>query len=83
MQKNTKFLCFKKEPVITDKLKFDRLMFQMKIYIIYVVLLFSGTVCAGLEEVLIHAELIADIYQQFPHGCIFIINPDELQQGEN
>ena len=65
-----------------NSLKF-RLMFQMQIYIIVVLLLSSGAVSAGLEEVLRQAEILADIYQQFPHGCIFIINPEEHQQGEN
>ena len=54
----------------------------MQIYII-VVLLFSGAVAAGLEKLLRQAEFIADIYKQFPHSCIFIINPEEQQQGED
>jgi len=29
------------------------------------------------------AEFIADIYRQFPHSCIFIINPEAQQQGED
>ena len=41
-------------------------MFEMQIYIILVLLLFSGAVSAGLEKVLRKAEFIADIYQQFP-----------------
>ena len=49
-------------------------MFQMQIYIIVVLFLSCGAVSAGLEEVLRQAEILADIYQQFPHGCIFIIN---------
>ena len=57
-------------------------MFEMQIYITVVLLLFSGTVCAGLEKVLRQAEFIADIYQQFPHSCIFIVNPEAAQQGE-
>ena len=58
-------------------------MFQMQIYIILVLLLFSGAVSAGLEKVLRQAEFIADIYQRFPRGCIFIINSEEQQQGED
>jgi hypothetical protein len=62
----------------------DCLKFQMQIYIIVVVLLFSrGTVSAGFEKVWRQTELIADIYQQFPHGCVFIINPEAQQQGED
>jgi hypothetical protein len=61
---------------------FDRLMFQMQIYIIVVLLLCSGAVSGGLQKVLRLAEFIADIYQQFPHSCIFIINPEAQQQGE-
>ena len=57
-------------------------MYQMQIYIIFVFLLFSGAVCAVSENVLRQAKFIADIYQQFPHCCIFIINPEEQQQGE-
>ena len=54
----------------------------MQIYIIVVLLLFSGAVSGGLEKVLRLAEFIADIYQQFPHSCIFIINSQAQQQGE-
>jgi hypothetical protein len=47
-------------------------------------LLFSGgDVSAGFEKVWRQAELIADIYQQFPHSCIFIVNPEAQQQGED
>jgi hypothetical protein len=47
-------------------------------------LLSSGAVRCGLEKVLRQAEFIADIYQQFPHSCIFIINDEEKQQqGED
>jgi len=50
-------------------------MFQMQIYIIVVLLLYSGAVSGDLEKVLRLAEFIADIYQQFPHSCIFILSP--------
>jgi hypothetical protein len=56
-------------------------MFQMQLYIIVVLLLSSGAVSAGLEKALRQAEFIADIYQQFPHSCMFIINPEAQQQG--
>jgi len=58
-------------------------MLEMQIYIIVVLLLFSGAVSCGLEKVLRQAEFIADIYQQFPHSCIFIITPEAQQQGED
>ena len=58
-------------------------MFQMQIYIIVVLLLSIGAVSAGLKKVLRQAEFIADIYQQFPHCCIFITNCESQQQGEN
>jgi len=57
-------------------------MLQMQIYII-VTLMYSGAVSGGLEKVLRQAQFIADIYQQFPHGCIFITNPEAQQQGED
>jgi len=58
-------------------------MFQIQTYIIFMLLLSSGAVSAGLEKLLGLAEFIADIYQQFPHSCIFIINPEAQQQGED
>jgi hypothetical protein len=58
-------------------------MFQMQLYFTFMLLLYSGAVSGGLEKVLRLAEFIADIYQQFPHSCIFIINPEAQQQGED
>ena len=58
-------------------------MIQMQTYIIFVLLLSSVTVSAGFEKVLKLAEYIADIYQQLPRRCIFIINSEAQQQGEN
>jgi hypothetical protein len=58
-------------------------MFQMQIYIIVVLLLCSGAVSVGLQEILSVAEFIADIYRQFLHNCIFIINPEAQQQGKD
>jgi hypothetical protein len=58
-------------------------MFQTQIYITVVLLFYSGAVSGGLEKVMRLAEFIADIYQQFPHTCIFIINPEALQRGED
>ena len=58
-------------------------MFQMQISIIFVLLLSSGAVSAGLEEVLGQAEFIADIYQQFPHSYIFNIKSEQQQHDED
>ena len=55
-------------------------MFQMHIFIIFVLSLSSGAASVGLEKVLRQAEFIADIYQQFPHCCIFILNCEAQQQ---
>jgi len=49
-------------------------IFQIQIYIFVVFLLYSGAESGCLEKVLRLAESIADIYQQFPHSCIFIIH---------
>jgi hypothetical protein len=58
-------------------------MFQMHIYITVVLVLYSGAVSGGLEKVLRLAQFIADIYQQFPHCCIFIISSEAQQKGED
>ena len=55
----------------------------MRIYIIFVLSFLSGAENAGLEKVLIQAEFISVIYKQFPNSCIFIVNPEEQQQGED
>jgi hypothetical protein len=55
----------------------------MQINITVVLLLYSGAVSCGVEKVLRLAQFITDIYQQFPHSCIFIINPEAQQQGED
>jgi len=55
----------------------------MQIYIVVVLLLSSGAVSGGSEKVLRLSQFIADIYQQFPHSCIFIINHEAQQQGED
>jgi hypothetical protein len=57
-------------------------MFQMQIYITFVLLLSSSAVSGGLEKVLRQAELIADINEQFRHSCIFIIEPETQKHGE-
>ena len=79
---NPKVWCLTKGTWSTEK-NFDFQMFQMQIYITVVLLLYSGAVSGGLEKVLRLAEIIADIYQHFPHSCIFIINPEAQQQGED
>jgi hypothetical protein len=58
-------------------------MFQMQINIIFVFLLYSGAVSGGLEKIMRLAEFVADIYEQFPRSCIFIINPEAQIQGED
>jgi hypothetical protein len=54
----------------------------MQISIIVVLLLSSGFACDGLGNLLRLAKFIADIYQQFPHSCIFVMDP-EAQKGDN
>jgi hypothetical protein len=54
----------------------------MHIYIIVMLLLYNDAVSGGSEKVLILAEFIADIYRQFPNGCIFIIHSEAQQQGK-
>jgi hypothetical protein len=58
-------------------------MFQTQIFIIFVLLISSCAVSGGLAKVWRKAEFIADIYQQFPHSCIFIINSELQKQGED
>jgi len=53
----------------------------MRIHISFVLLLSSGALSGGLEKVLRQAEFIADIYQHFPHCCIYIIHCESQQQG--
>jgi hypothetical protein len=55
----------------------------MKIYIVVVFLLSSGAVSAVSKKVLKLAQFISDIYQQFPQSCIFLVNCEAQQQGEN
>jgi hypothetical protein len=84
IRKNTKDLIFqqKNQYIMIHKIS-KHLMFQMQIYVFVVLLLSSGAVSGGLEKVLRQAEVIADIYQQFPHSCIFIINDEEQHQSED
>jgi len=54
----------------------------MHICIVFVLLLSSGAVRGVSNKVLKLAQFIPDIYQQFPHSCIFIMTPEAQQQGE-
>jgi hypothetical protein len=56
-------------------------MYQMQNYVIVMLLFSVGNVSAGFEKVWRQAELVTDIYQRFPHSCIFIVNPEVQQQG--
>jgi hypothetical protein len=58
-------------------------MFQMQVYIIFVLLFSIGAVSVVFEKVLSQAEFTVDIYQQFPHSCIFIINSKAQLEGED
>ena len=55
----------------------------MQTSVILMLLFSSGAVSGGLEKVLRLAEIIADIYQQFPHSFIFIITTEAQQQGKD
>jgi hypothetical protein len=54
----------------------------MEFYSIIMLLLSSGAVSGGLEKVWRQAKFIVDIYRQFPHSCVYVINPETQQQGE-
>jgi hypothetical protein len=54
----------------------------MQIYVIFMLLLSSGAVSGGLENLFRQADFITEIYRQFPHGCIFIVSCEAQQQGE-
>ena len=60
----------------------NRLLFQMHNSIIIGLLLSSGVANAGSGNLLRLAEFVADICQQFPHNCIFVMDFDS-QKGEN
>ena len=81
-QSSTVFDTAEEEVIHVWRLKIvKRLLFQMQTSIIVVLLLSSGFACAGLGNLLRLAEFIADIYQQFPHSCIFIMD-SEAQKGK-
>jgi hypothetical protein len=43
----------------------------------------SVPVCTALQEVPNAAKVIADIHQTLPNSCVFIMNSEAQQQGEN
>ena len=56
----------------------------MQNYIVLFTLLtfYSFAVIAGLQEVINVAKCIADIHQELPNSCIFIMNSEGEEQGE-
>jgi hypothetical protein len=51
--------------------------------ILFTLLTFSSVaVSAGLQEVLNIAKCIADIHQELPNSCVFIMNSEGEEQGE-
>jgi hypothetical protein len=57
-------------------------MLQTQIFITAVFVMSSRDLIGGSEDDSEQAEYIADIYRQFPQGCIIIINPETQQQSE-
>jgi hypothetical protein len=57
----------------------------MQIYrVLFTLLTFhSAEVSAGLQEVLKVAKCIADIQEELPNSCLFIINSEKEVEGEN
>jgi hypothetical protein len=52
--------------------------------VIFILIRFSSVaVSASLQEVLNVAKFIADIHQELPNSCLFIINSEKEVQGEN
>jgi hypothetical protein len=71
------------EEVIGDKKKIvNRILFQMKSSIFFILILSSGVLSEVLENLLRLREFIINIYQQFPHGCIFITDHEAQKNGE-
>jgi hypothetical protein len=60
-------------------------MIQMHTYIVlFTLLTFSSVaVSAVIQEVLNIAKCIADIHQELPNSCVFIMKSDGEEQGEN
>jgi hypothetical protein len=56
----------------------------MQTYIVLFTLLtlYSVAVSAGLQEVLDLAKFIADIHQELPNSCVFIMNSEGEEQGK-
>jgi hypothetical protein len=57
----------------------------MHTYIVLFTLLTFSSVAlsAGLQELLNVAKCIADIHQELPNSCIYIMNSEGEEQGEN
>ena len=60
------------------------LIIQMQNFIVlFTLLTFSSVVVfAGLQEILNVAKCIADIHQELPNSCVFIMKSEEEEQGE-
>ena len=60
-------------------------MIQMHPFIVFSTLLIfaSFAVSTVLQEVLNVAECIADIHQELPNSCVYIMDSEEEEQGEN
>jgi hypothetical protein len=56
----------------------------MQNYIVLFILLtfYSAVVIGGLQEVLNVAKCIADIHQELPNSCVFIMKSEGEEQGE-
>jgi len=56
----------------------------MQTYIVLFTLLtlYSVAASAGLQEVLDVAKFIADIHQELPNSCVFIMNSEGEEQGK-
>ena len=50
--------------------------------VLFILLTFSSVVFAGLQEVLNVAKCIADIHQELPNICVFIMKSEEEEEGE-
>jgi hypothetical protein len=91
---STKFTPFTWNTVIFTAVKYkslqittqnyECLIIQMQNYIIlFILLTFSSVVVfAGLQEVLNVAKCIADIHQELPNSCVFIVKSEKERQGK-
>ena len=60
-------------------------MIQMHPFIVFSTLLIFSSVAVStvLQEVLNVAECIADIHQELPNSCVYIMDSEGEEQGEN